>query len=720
MESAAARQQTESLRRQSIHRQIAQLQAQLFDPGADAPPSYAHAPAHASRLEDAKRKRKEAGVLAPASPQHKKPKLAPVVVPAHGPIESTDEHRNASASMASGRGVQRSVVPLQPGPSNVLSKLSAISKRPPSPVELDAPLRTSSFADKASGVQARDDRLMLIEELKPGPYEHKPLFDDPLFERFEPHSGIRLVSRKLSHEDLQSYMDARYYISPSKLYSVVRAQPCAGTGPRGQVYDVPVFGDWVTIAVVAERSPVRISRAAVSIGPGEARDADDTDPTATSSVPLNTRKPKPGNIDPPPLAGRKYVNLTLIDFGAGNKKSTSRGDAVLSLLLFESDTYDTVSRGDGFLPEKIYKGGSRGAFEAMAKLREGSVIALLNPRVLKPLQKPGAPNMLALTPESAGSVAIIGTARDLGMCGVVKRDGKPCGSWCDKRVSEVCEYHVQHALERRRAARPEFSSGTSGMDVGSTSQKRKKTAGFDPQRKWGLAPASGPVAQSSSEVEGATYVVAGHVVAAGKRDLFVNESVGREAQARAARRAGSRDTDMALRRLLARDKEGMKAVREAYKFAKKAIGKPVAERKVPRQDEASDGESESGFDDEECESRDGNPSTERRPPKNGYSAQVIKELGFDPALKSSLGGGRCRKDDVSRSLYSELRELASCREPDRIKLGPRPGGPVRSVVSAPRERENARTGTGESGACFGKAPSPEGHGMVDLDESSDG
>jgi minichromosome maintenance protein 10 len=80
------------------------------------------------------------------------------------------------------------------------------------------------------------------------------------------------------------------------------------------------------------------------------------------------------------------VNLTLVDFGASGKKGTSRGDVALSLLLFESDSYDTVSRGDNLLPEKLYKGGSRGAFEAMAKLREGSVIALLNPRVLKPLQ----------------------------------------------------------------------------------------------------------------------------------------------------------------------------------------------------------------------------------------------------------------------------------------------------------------------------------------------
>jgi minichromosome maintenance protein 10 len=278
-------------------------------------------------------------------------------------------------------------------------------------------------------------------------------------------------------------MTGRYYISPSKLYSIVRAYPGTGTGARGQVYDVPVVGDWVTIAVVAERSPIRVSRAPVALVPGEARDADDPGPIPSPSAPPPHRGSKSGNKDPPPRAGRKYVNLTLIDFGVGGKKGTSRGDAALSLLLFESDSCDTVSRGDGLLPEKMYKGGGRGAFEAMAKLREGTVIALLNPRVLKPiqvsaigftlasptnnrgfsyggeLQKPGASNVLALTPESAASTAVIGMAQDLGMCSVVKRDGKPCGSWCDKRVSEVCDYHVQHAVERRRAARSEFSTG---------------------------------------------------------------------------------------------------------------------------------------------------------------------------------------------------------------------------------------------------------------------
>ncbi|KAF8900420.1 hypothetical protein CPB84DRAFT_1778879 [Gymnopilus junonius] len=52
-------------------------------------------------------------------------------------------------------------------------------------------------------------------------------------------------------------------------------------------------------------------------------------------------------------------------------------------------------------------------------------------------------NVLALTPD------------------VLKQDDKVCGSWCDKRLSEVCDYHVQHAVQRRRDAQPEFSIGTS-------------------------------------------------------------------------------------------------------------------------------------------------------------------------------------------------------------------------------------------------------------------
>jgi hypothetical protein len=191
---------------------------------------------------------------------------------------------------------------------------------------------------------------------------------------------------------------------------------------------------------------------------------------------------------------------------------------------------------------------------------------------------------------------------------------------------------------------------TSGLGTGSSSQRRK-TAAYDPQRKWGLAPADDS-ATPSSTVEGATYVVAGHIVAAGKRDLFVNETVGREAQARAARKAGSRDVDKTLKRLLSRDKEGMKAVQEARAFAKKMKGqqstatKPSGKEGVSgakrKQKDDTDSEAESGTQSED--ESDGSLTTDK-PTRNAYSAQVIKQLGFDPTRRS--GKGQTVDDDPS-------------------------------------------------------------------------
>jgi hypothetical protein len=75
MESTASIEKKELLRQQSIQRQIAQLQAQLLDPNAPLP-----SPAHASGLEETKRRRPDVTVLAPSSPQHSN---EPVLLPDH-------------------------------------------------------------------------------------------------------------------------------------------------------------------------------------------------------------------------------------------------------------------------------------------------------------------------------------------------------------------------------------------------------------------------------------------------------------------------------------------------------------------------------------------------------------------------------------------------------------------------------------------------------------
>jgi minichromosome maintenance protein 10 len=195
-----------------------------------------------------------------------------------------------------------------------------------------------------------------------------------------------LRSRIISHQDIQEHLTGRYYLSPSRLYSAIRLLP------NKQGYDVPVAGDWITIAVVAERGPIKFSRAPVGIGKDEGNGLPDDDernaPSNESAKPKGRRRE-----EPPKSSGKKYVNIKLIDFGARSRSSSSatggkatiRGDAFLTLLLFESDGYDLVDDDNG-KRKKVYKGGSRGAFEAMSKLKEGDVIALLNSKILKPFQ----------------------------------------------------------------------------------------------------------------------------------------------------------------------------------------------------------------------------------------------------------------------------------------------------------------------------------------------
>lgn len=161
-------------------------------------------------------------------------------------------------------------------------------------------------------------------------------------------------------------------------------------------------GDWVTIAVIAERGQLKYSKAPVGIGKDGQEEIEEKEDTlddialdgTSNTVKTDLRKWK-GKAKEQQAAqkpsGKRYINLKLIDFGCRSSssstagKSVIRGDALLSLLLFESDRVETAVDGDG-KKQQIYHGGSRGAFERMSKLKEGAVVALLNPRILKPFQ----------------------------------------------------------------------------------------------------------------------------------------------------------------------------------------------------------------------------------------------------------------------------------------------------------------------------------------------
>ncbi|KDQ55942.1 hypothetical protein JAAARDRAFT_36719 [Jaapia argillacea MUCL 33604] len=758
MDSSTNRKTEEQRKQDEIRKQIALLQAQLVDlPNSRSTPPKS----------PPKRKGSDSRLLAPATPSPKKRKLHHVhsQVP-HFSAGNPSRNSGSFKSLAPPPGPRPSgssgVAPVKLPPSNLLSKLAGVSGRRADPNEMDtvqrslafsqappqapsteAPVRastlSSAFTHRAlprpeepahTTAPIRDDRLALIEDLEPGPYEHKAPFDDPHFESLEPNSTIRLSSRAIPHDDFQDYLRGRYYLSPSRLYSVIRLLP------DKQAYDVPVAGDWVTIAVVAERGPIKFTKAPVALnedGPGST-----SQPGSGGGKPDPSKKGKGKQVEPPKPIGRKYVNLKLIDFGARSRSASSatggkaviRGDAFLSLLLFESDGFELLTpaeeEGSGQRPQKVYKGGSKGAFEAMSKLREGAVVALLNPKILKPFQRSNdtphpVNNILAITPESASSVAVIGYAKDLGMCTVVKRDGKACGSWCDKRVSEVCDYHIQNAVERKRAGRAEFSVGTSGMSM-SSAPKRKP--GYDPARQWGLKP------EPTTGGAGSTYVVSGHIISGSGVDtagsLYVSENIGREGQARAARKVAGKDADKALDQLLKRDKEGMRAVLKAREFGLK---------------KSTDGSNEKKKTKEGRNKRmgstppPGEESNSSTNPSRAYSAQVIKQLGFDPTAK----GGQKRSEDSE--LQDKLKTLAALNSTRKeVELGSRPGKKIRSGVFAPkrdpptstlpnRESSDVKVDDGvgedddleaEEVSVFGKAIAPSAKtndAMIDLDSS---
>ncbi|KAF9268986.1 hypothetical protein L218DRAFT_412793 [Marasmius fiardii PR-910] len=651
MESSLQKQEEERRNQINIRKQIVALQAQLKDLPDDE---------HAYR--QSPKRKKDPVLLAPATPSPRKRRKTEH--PQQPRIASSSYTQRPKPTTPDKKPPENDTPAFQkPTASSFLSKLAKFrtQENEEEVASSSRASRTTAFTDdsrpqldssSSSSAVQRDDRLALVEGMEPGPVEHAPSFDDPLFERIEPNSGIRLMSRTLSHEDLQDHLRGRYYLSPSRLYSCIRLLP------DKQGYDVPVPGDWVTIAVVAERGPLKYTSA-----PVEVRKDDDADGEQKRK---SSEKGKGREKEKEPSKGKKYINFKLIDFGsrssgsASGGKSVIRGDAFLTLLLFEADSYDVVTREDSKRPEKIYKGGSRGAFEAMTKLKEGDVVALLNPRVLKPFQRRSddphpVNNILAITPESASSIVTIGKSKDLGMCTAVKRDGKVCGSWCDKRVSSICDYHIQTAVDSRRASRPEFAGGTSGFN------KAKKKSDYDPRRQWGLQPTS-----QLGDAD-ATYVFSGHIArGTSTGDPFFADTFGRDGQTRAQKKMAKRESEKALQKLMERDTDGMRGILKARQAIKLAKDDENGTRKRSKGQDASSVT---------------NPNADHPQPKGRSKAtfQLMKMTGFDPAMARHRDS-RPRGEDVQRKM-DELAALHRSRK--NLLPGPRLAKRSRSAIIPP-------------------------------------
>ncbi|KAM6490657.1 hypothetical protein JOM56_014000 [Amanita muscaria] len=714
MESASHRLQEEQRKQDEIRKQIALLQAQLVELPDEEQSPVAGVKRKQGHTHNAN-SRGSPSVLAPASPSPKKKRKLEIA----RDVSKHTERRNAAPSASSTKptilGKGQVAKPNVPAPSTFLNRLAALTNDECHDAEekRDKPSRSASFTDAAPSIHhdharpKRNEDLTIVDDMEPGPYEHNPPLDDPNFDRLEPHSGIRLLSRAIPHDDISEYMHGRFYLSPSRLYSCVRLSA------DKQSYDVPVSGDWVTIAVVAEIGEVKYTRAPVSLERDEDEKKKSGNRNKTGGKGKEKQQEQDDEENTAKGGGKRYVNVRLVDFGARSKGSETggagiiRGDACLSMLLFESNSFDWLEPGDeeeqGKSKKKklkVYKGGSKGAFESMHRLRHGDVVALLNPRVLKPFQRnstsalPASANMLAVSPESAGAVLLVGRSRDFGRCNSRKKDGQQCGSWCDTRVSEVCEWHMQRAVESRRAGRAEFSAGTTGMSSSAAVRKgRKRAEEFNPEKQWGLVP-------NGSSNGGATYVLSGHIISSSQSsDIFVGEKMGREAQARAQRKAAGQEVEKTLKQLMERDKDGMRSV-----FRAREVGNAIVkEKKARKQESGKEKEKKAAKEKKEEPATQQPPVGERKSLR--YSAHVIKGIGFDPAALSAASLAGARKNVEAGSTADKLQVLAKLQEAKRergFNLKPRAGERVRSGVVAPDNDKSTEEAKQEA--------------MVDLDD----
>lgn len=346
-------------------------------------------------------------------------------------------------------------------------------------------VRDPHGADPPDGLRAAD--LTIRTEIPMGPISFQAPLGDPQFTKLEPNSNVRLKQRKLSHPDLQDHLYGRYMVRINQLYSIVRKLD-NGRSKGGTEWDIPLVGDWVLFAVIGEKGDFKLTN--------PSNQSFDPKSSLKSDQPKNPSE-SAGNHDDlteslrqddeaqqsihatefsqqaRPRKRKHFVNLKLIDMSS---KTISRsGSGFLNMLLFEAEEeiLTKTVNGDGVpVSKKTYRGGSGGAYEKFWKEQPGTLMAILNPKVLKSRSYGTSGNsssILSITPETADSVIVIGRAKDLGNCTARRLDtGKECGNWCDMRYLggpddenetkslAICEYHLQRQVSKARAGRAEL------------------------------------------------------------------------------------------------------------------------------------------------------------------------------------------------------------------------------------------------------------------------
>lgn len=133
-------------------------------------------------------------------------------------------------------------------------------------------------------------------------------------------------------------------------------------------------------------------------------------------------------------------------------------------------------------------------FDKFWKVSVGTIVAIMNPGVMKPRNADTGRFSLTLSDDS-DTLLEIGRSRDLAFCKAVKRDGKQCHQWVDKRHTHFCSFHVEAGIKKARVGRAEVNSMSKLFSPPKKGQVR-------PKRFFGKGAGGGGGGGSSSRDDG--------------------------------------------------------------------------------------------------------------------------------------------------------------------------------------------------------------------------
>lgn len=98
------------------------------------------------------------------------------------------------------------------------------------------------------------------------------------------------------------------------------------------------------------------------------------------------------------------------------------------------------------------------------RITPGTVVAILNPGIMPPKRGKEDTGAFSLSLSMGEDTVLeIGTARDLGHCKSLKKDGRECGSWVNASKTTICEWHLNAELAKTQAGRMGVNTGSNGF-----------------------------------------------------------------------------------------------------------------------------------------------------------------------------------------------------------------------------------------------------------------